>query len=136
MFESESHSVVSDSLRFHGLYSQWNSPGQNTGMGSHFLLQGIFPTQGSNPGLPHCRRILYQPSHQRSLRHKRFSIWLKNWPEDGWKQMALMEVYQHGAHTQSGDKYTTKASLQDPGILANLRKSGGNVCQRKRKEPD
>ena len=54
--ESESHSVVSDSLQPHGLYSPWNSPGQNTGVGSYFLLQEIFPTQGSNPGLPHCRR--------------------------------------------------------------------------------
>ena len=43
-----------------GLYRPWNSPGQNTGMGSCSLLQGIFPTQGSNPGLPHCRWILYQ----------------------------------------------------------------------------
>ena len=43
-----------------------NSPGQNTGVGSLSLLQGIFPTQGSNPGLPHCRRILYQLSHQGS----------------------------------------------------------------------
>ena len=51
-------------LRPHGLYSPWNSPGQNTGMGSLFLLQGIFPTQGSNPGLPHCRRILHQLSHK------------------------------------------------------------------------
>ena len=42
----------------------WNSPGQNTGVGSLSLLQGIFPTQGSNPGLPHCRRLLYQLSHQ------------------------------------------------------------------------
>ena len=41
----------------HGLYRPWNSPGQNTGVGSVSLLQGIFPTQGSNPGLPHCRRI-------------------------------------------------------------------------------
>ena len=49
--ESESCSVVSDSLRPHGLYSPWNSPGQNTGVGSHSLLQGIFPTQGSNSGL-------------------------------------------------------------------------------------
>ena len=64
--ESESHSVVSDSLRPHGLYSPWNSPGQNTGVGSLFLLQGIFPTQGSNPGLLHCRRILYQLSYQGS----------------------------------------------------------------------
>ena len=43
--------------------SPWNSPGQNTRVGSLSLLQGIFPTQGSNPGLPHCRRILYQLSH-------------------------------------------------------------------------
>ena len=42
----------------------WNSPGQSTGVGSLSLLQGIFPTQGSNPGLPHCRQILYQLSHK------------------------------------------------------------------------
>ena len=46
----------------------WNSPGQNTGVGSLSLLQGIFPTQGLNPGLPHCRWILYQLSHQGSPR--------------------------------------------------------------------
>ena len=46
----------------HGLFSPWNSPGQNTGVGSLFLLQGIFPTQGSNPGIPHCGEILYQLS--------------------------------------------------------------------------
>ena len=61
-------SVMSDSLRPHRSYSPWNSPGQNTGVGSLSLLQGIFPTQGSNPGLPHCRQILYQLSHQGSLR--------------------------------------------------------------------
>ena len=44
-----------------------NSPGQNTEMGSHSLLQGIFPTQGSNQGLLHCRQILYQLSYQGSL---------------------------------------------------------------------
>ena len=66
--ERESHSVVSDSLRPHGLYSLWNSPGQNTGVGSLSLLQGIFPTQGSNPGLPHCRRFLYQLSQKGSPR--------------------------------------------------------------------
>ena len=54
----ESRSVLSDSLQPHGLYSPWNSPGQNTGLGSLFLLQGIFPTQGLNSGLPHCRQIL------------------------------------------------------------------------------
>ena len=60
----ESRSVISDSLRPHGLYSPWNSPGQNTGVGSLSLLQGILPTQGSNPGLPHCRWILYQLSRK------------------------------------------------------------------------
>ena len=62
--ESESHLVLSDSLRPHGLYSPWNSLGQNTGVGSLSLLQGIFPTQGLNSGLPPCRRILYQLSHK------------------------------------------------------------------------
>ena len=55
-------------LRPHGLYSPWNSLGQNTQVGSHSLLQGIFPTQGSNPGLPHCRQTLYQLSHEGSPR--------------------------------------------------------------------
>ena len=41
-----------------------DSPGKNTGVGCHDLLQGIFPTQGLNPGLPHCRQILYHLSHQ------------------------------------------------------------------------
>ena len=65
--ESESCSVVPSSLRPHGLYSPSNSPGQNTGEGSLSLLQEIFPTQGSNPGLPHCRWILYQLSYEGSL---------------------------------------------------------------------
>ena len=80
--ESESHSVLLDSLWPHGLSDQiscsvvsdslrphesqharpWNSPGQRTGVGSHSLLQGIFATQILNPGLLHCRQILYQLS--------------------------------------------------------------------------
>ena len=60
---SESRSVMSCALWPNGLYSPWNSLGQNTGVGSLSLLQGIFPTQGSNPGLLHCRWILYQLSH-------------------------------------------------------------------------
>ena len=66
LYESESHSVVSDSLRPQELYSPWNSPGQNTGVGSLSLLQEVFPSQGSNPGLPHCRQILHHMSHQGS----------------------------------------------------------------------
>ena len=64
---SESCSVVFNFLWPHGLYSPWNSPGQNTGVGSLSLLQGIFPTQGSNLGLLHYRWILYQLSHKGSL---------------------------------------------------------------------
>ena len=62
--ESESRSVVSNTLRPHGLYSPCNSPGQNTGVGNCSLLQGIFQTQGSNQGLLHYRQILYQLNHQ------------------------------------------------------------------------
>ena len=65
--ETDGHSVVSDSLCPRGLYSPWNSPGQNTGVGILSLLQGIFPTQGLNPGLPHCRQILYQLSYLHKL---------------------------------------------------------------------
>ena len=65
---SESLLIVSDSLQRYGLYSWWNSPGQNTGVGSLSLLQRIFSTQGSNPGLPHCGQILYLLSHQGSPR--------------------------------------------------------------------
>ena len=66
--ESESCSVLSDSLQPHGLYSSWNSPGWNTGVGSCSFLQVIFPAQGLNPGLLHCRQILHQLSHKGSPR--------------------------------------------------------------------
>ena len=64
-----SRSIVSDSLWPHGLYPTrllcpWDFPGNSPGMGCHFLLQGIFPTQGSNPGLPHCKQMLHHLSHQ------------------------------------------------------------------------
>ena len=57
-----------DCLWPHGLYSPWNSPGQNIGVDSCILLEGIFPTQGLNPGLPHCLWILYQLSRKGSPR--------------------------------------------------------------------
>ena len=65
-WKCESRSVVSDSLQPHGLYRPRDSPGQNTGVGSHSLLQRIFPTQRLNPGRPHYRQILYLLSHQGS----------------------------------------------------------------------
>ena len=88
--ESESVSVVSDSLRPHGLSMEFSR--QNTGVGSHSLLQGIFPTQGSNPGLPHCKQILYQLSHKGSPRILEWvaysfssrSSWPRNWTRVSW----------------------------------------------------
>ena len=50
----------------HQVPCSWDSPGKNTGVGCHFLLQGIFPTQGSSLGLSHFRQILYHLSHQGS----------------------------------------------------------------------
>ena len=66
-----SHSVMSDSLRAHGLQPARllcpsNSPGKNTGVGCHSFLQGISLTQGSNLSLLHCRQILYHLSHKGS----------------------------------------------------------------------
>ena len=87
--KSVSRLVMPNSLRSHGLQPTrllctWDFPGKNTGVGSHFLLQGIFLTQGSNLGLLHFRQILYQLSHQGSpwLVHKTpdshlASIWNK-----------------------------------------------------------
>ena len=85
--ESQSRSVVSNSLRPHGLHSPGNSPAPNTWVGSLSLLHGTVPTQGSNPGLL-CRRwILYQLSHKGSPRILEWvaysfssgSSWPKNW---------------------------------------------------------
>ena len=71
------------------LYSPWNSPGQNTGVGSLSFLQGIFPTQGLNSGLQDCRQILYLLSHKGSPRilewvaypFPRGSSWPRNWTQ-------------------------------------------------------
>ena len=82
--------MVSDSLQPHGLQPTrllcpWDSLGKNTGVGCHSLLQEIFLTQGLNPGLLHCRQILYRLSHQRSpkflclfLLHQQI-LWLVLW---------------------------------------------------------
>ena len=80
--ESESCSVVPDSLWPHRLYSPWHSPGQNTGVGSLSFLQGIFPTQGLDPGLPHCGRILCQLSHKGSPRWLEWVAYPVSWPRN------------------------------------------------------
>jgi len=90
---------MSDSLRPQELYSPWNSLGQNTGMGSICLLQEIFPTQGSNPGLPHCRQILYQLSHKGSSRDlwdniKCTNIQITEPPEEEEKKKRYEKIFE------------------------------------------
>ena len=86
---------MSNSFQPHGLYSSWNSPDQNTGVGSLSLLQGIFPTQGLNLGLPHCRWILYQLSYHSVDKLKKKSLQLYG-PPDSWAPKFLirnMRIY-------------------------------------------
>ena len=78
--------MVSDSLW------QWNSPGQNTRVGSPSLLQRIFPTQESNPGLPHCRQILYQLSHQGGPYLMKMIMLIKILKKLLWKLSQVMKV--------------------------------------------
>ena len=71
--ESESESEVAQScLTLTRLLPPWDSPDKNTEVGCHFLLQGFFPTQGLNLGLPHCRQMVYHLSYQRSLLSQSF----------------------------------------------------------------
>ena len=88
------------------LLCPWNSPGKTTRVRCLFLLQGIFPTQGSNPGLPHRRRILYPPGHQGtpiiSKAHNKAVRWLPSSPgyrwEDGSPERPWNQASSHQAH--------------------------------------
>ena len=76
----ESCSVKSNSLQSHGLQParllcSWDFPGKKTGVGCHFLLQRIFPMQGLNPHILHCRQICYCLSYQGSLRRVSQGLW-------------------------------------------------------------
>ena len=101
--ENESRLVVSDSLWPHGLYSPWNSPGQNTGVGSLSLLQGIFPVQGLNPGLPHCGQILYQLLHKGIPR-------IPEWVADPFSRRSSWPRNQLGVSCIAGGFFTTWAT--------------------------
>ena len=94
----------------HGLYSPWNSPGQNTGVGSLSLLQGIFRTQGSNPGLPHCRQILYQLSHKGSPGQSQ--IW-------SWQESELQESELLSAKSGHSGLHIQKRELTQTGALCH-----------------
>ena len=97
IYESISRSVVSIYLRHHGLQPArllclCDSPGKNNGVGYHSLLQEVFPTQGSNPGLQHCRQILYHLSHQGSPG----GFMVKNLPADAGNAGDMSFLCQEG----------------------------------------
>ena len=72
-----------------------NSPGKNTGVNCYFLLQWIFPTQGSNPGLPHCRWILYHLSHQGSIINYTNYLWTpKNLTLSNWLKAFNLQLFK------------------------------------------
>ena len=106
-------------LQPHGLYSPWNSLGRNTGVGSLSLLQGIFPTQGSNPGLLHCRQILHQLSHKGSsaLNADSLQSW---WKPAAWQPPEGAEMGQASCRALFPDKVPRSlfvlsgSSLEDP----------------------
>ena len=110
-----SPSVVSEALRPHGLQPAgllcpWDSPGRNTGVGSHSLLQRIFPTQGSNPHLLHCRQILYRLSHQGSP--------LKTAPAVIFVSVFLDQYLGSGRHKMSRDRVPGRQRMQ---VLTQVR---------------
>ena len=111
-----SRSVMSDSLRPHGLQptrllSLWDFPGKSTGVGCHFILQRIFPTQGWNLGLQHCRQTLYCLSYQGNINQK---IWNSE------KLRHLLKVSYWLASDVS-----TSYNTGDPGLMPWLGRSPG-----------
>ena len=103
-------SCLTDTLQPHGLYivrflSPWDSPGKNTGLNCQFLLQEIFPTQGSNLGLPHCRQISYYLSHQGS------PLWLAY-------RMNFIHFWTHHQHTVPTLRFS--AHHEDCGVCSGV----------------
>ena len=113
----ESHSVMSSSFSPCVLYSPWNSPGQNTGVGSRYLLQGIFPTQRSNPGLLHCTWILYRLSHRGSP--------LDSWVLNKWGfTPEVASVWPHFHINVFLDTHVVNQTLTTEILKARFQKSG------------
>ena len=106
---SESHSVVPNSLQPHWLYSLWNSPGQKTGVYSHSLLQRIFPTQESNPGLPVASR---------------FTSWT-TWKQYKKDKCRDKKVHRYGFPGGAGGKEPACQCRRDLGSISGLGSSPG-----------
>ena len=123
-----------DSLWPHGPNSPRNSPGQNTGVGSCSLLQGIFPTQGLNQGLSHCRWILYQLSHegspvmQRSLKwalHADLDMSFQRFISTPFKATAIIYQSMCGCFPGSSAGKESTCNSRDPSSIPGLERSTG-----------
>ena len=111
------------------LYSPWNSPGQNSGVGSLSLLQVLFPTQGSDPGLPHCRQILYQLSHKGSLRILEWVKWSEMKSLSHVRLFATPRTVAYQAPPSMGfsrQEYWSGLPFPSPGDLPNPRIETGS----------
>ena len=105
------------------LYSPWSYPGQNIGAGSISLPQGIFPTQGSSPGLLHCRQILYQLSHKgspRILKRVAYPFSSRNWTRVSciagrfFTNWAMREAYSLGVLFPNSEPVHCSMSISNP----------------------
>ena len=112
--------VLSNSLWPHGLYSPGISPGQNTAVGSLSLLQGIFPTQGSNPSLPHCKRILYQLSHKGSPNGKKNHLPTQETQETWFPSLGWEDPLEEGIATHSRILAWRISWTEEPGGLPSI----------------
>ena len=104
----------------HQALCPWNFPGKNTAVGCHFLLLGIFPTQGLNLGFMHCRHILYHLSHQGSPRHPYVCSVTQSFPTlcDPWTaaRQAPLSMGFSRQNTRMGCHFLLQGNLPDPGI--------------------
>ena len=116
MYVSVSCSVVSDSLQHHGLYltrllCPWTFPGKSTGVGCHFLLQGIFLTQQSNSGLLHCRQILHHLSHQGRPQYSTVCVYACGCV---YKHTHFIYIYIHMGFSDSSVGKESASNAEDP----------------------
>ena len=124
------HAQWSDCLQPHRQYSPWNSPGQNIGVDILSLLQDIFPAQRSNPGLPHCRQILYQLSYKRSLRILGWVAYSFSWPRNRtgvssiagrfFTNWAIREAQNSKRWWYQSVALNMSANLEDPAVITGL----------------
>ena len=133
---SVSHSVVSNSSRSHGLQPArtlcpWNSLGKNTGVNSHSLLQEIFPIEGSNPSLLHCRQVLYRLCHSEEARRKGWD-WNERRAQHGNTHTNIYKIDSRGnLLSDSGDSNqgsVTTWEVWDGVAGGREAQEGGNIC--------